>query len=209
MIDRVSRKRCFTLIEIMAVVSIILLLMGVGFYLLGGATSQSSRAKTKALMGMIENAMAQYKNTMGNFPYSPLTADEIYGTQYTPFYMDNYDEDCTEENENKNIKYNMVQFFEIEQIKNNLQYDPAAKRKFVIDGFGMPFLYMAPGYRMNGGYDLVSLGANQMPGHGNGVPKGLKGTRIGDGKISITDKKEKPWAVQLGEGDDIANFVAQ
>lgn len=207
MIEQVSRKHRFTLVEIMVVIAVIAILMSVGLYLLGGTTTQASEAKTKAFMGMIENAIAQYKNTMGHLPMSPLTADAHYGTQYTPFYMDNYDEDSTEENDNKNIKYNMVQFFDIEQIKNNLQYDPAADRKFVIDGFGMPFLYMAPGYR-TGSYDLVSLGANQMPGHGDGVPKGLKGTRIGDGKISITDKKEKEYAVQLGEGDDIANFTA-
>lgn len=207
-----EKRNCFTLIELMVVMAIIIILVSIGVMVAPLITRQGSEAKTKALMAMIENAIEEYKNSNlngGNYPVSPLTADKTYGTQYTPFYMDNYDIDSKEEYDNKNIKFNMVQYFEIEQIKDNLQYDPAADRKFVTDGFKMPFFYMAPGYRMNGSYDLISLGANQMPGHGEGVPKGLKGTRLGDGKVSVTDKKESKYAEQLGEGDDIANFTAK
>ena len=200
----------FTLIELMVALVVVLLLVSIGIMVAPLVTRHFSEAKTKALMGMIETAIEQYKNSNlsgGNYPVSPLTTKEK-GTQYTPFFMDNYDLKNDSENDNQNIKYNMVQFFEIEQVKSNLLYEPDAERHYITDGFGMPFLYMAPGYRMSGGYDLISLGANKMPGDNEGkdVKKddGAIYKRILNGRLSVVDKKEAKYAAQLGSGDDIA-----
>ena len=199
----------FTLIELMVALVVVLLLVSIGIMVAPLVTRHFSEAKTKALMGMIETAIEQYKNSNlsgGNYPVSPLTTKEK-GTQYTPFFMDNYDLKNDSENDNQNIKYNMVQFFEIEQVKSNLLYEPDAERHYITDGFGMPFLYMAPGYRMSGGYDLISLGANKMPGDNEGkdVKKddGAIYKRILNGRLSVVDKKEAKYAAQLGSGDDI------
>lgn len=205
----------FTLIELMVALVVVLLLVSIGIMVAPLVTRHFSEAKTKALMGMIETAIEQYKNSNlsgGNYPVSPLTTKEK-GTQYTPFFMDNYDLKNDSENDNQNIKYNMVQFFEIEQVKSNLLYEPDAERHYITDGFGMPFLYMAPGYRMSGGYDLISLGANKMPGDNEGkdVKKddGAIYKRILNGRLSVEDKKEAKYAAQLGESDDIANFKSK
>lgn len=201
----------FTLIELIVVLAVVLILITVGIMVAPLVTRHSSEAKTKALMGMIETAVEQYKNSNlngGNYPVSPLTTAEKT-TQYTPFFMDNYDLKNNSENDNQNIKYNMVQFFEIEQVKDNLQYDPNAQRHYITDGFAIPFLYMAPGYRTNSGYDLISLGANKMPGdnESKAVKKDDNGIykRILNGRLSVVDKKEAKYAAQLGEGDDIAH----
>lgn len=204
-------KNCrFTLIEIMITLGVVLILVSIGILVVPLVTRQFSEAKTKALMGMIETAIEQYKNSNisgGHYPISPLTTKEKV-TQYTPFFMDNYDLKNNSENDNQNVKYNMVQFFEIEQVKNNLLYEPDAERHYITDGFGMPFLYMAPGYRSTGGYDLISLGANKMPGNNEGkdVKKddGAIYKRILNGRLSVVDKKEAKYAAQLGSGDDIA-----
>ena len=204
-------KNCrFTLIEIMITLGVVLILVSIGILVVPLVTRQFSEAKTKALMGMIETAIEQYKNSNisgGHYPISPLTTKEKT-TQYTPFFMDNYDLKNNSENDNQNVKYNMVQFFEIEQVKNNLLYEPDAERHYITDGFGMPFLYMAPGYRSTGGYDLISLGANKMPGNNEGkdVKKddGAIYKRILNGRLSVVDKKEAKYAAQLGSGDDIA-----
>lgn len=205
-------KNCrFTLIEIMITLGVVLLLVSIGILVVPLVTRQFSEAKTKALMGMIETAIEQYKNSNisgGHYPISPLTTTEKT-TQYTPFFMDNYDLKNNSENDNQNVKYNMVQFFEIEQVEGNLLYEPNAGRFYITDGFGMPFLYMAPGYRSTGGYDLISLGANKMPGNNEGkdVKKDDSGIykRILNGRLSVVDKKEAKYAAQLGEGDDIAH----
>lgn len=203
-------KNCrFTLIEIMITLGVVLILVSIGILVVPLVTRQFSEAKTKALMGMIETAIEQYKNSNisgGHYPISPLTTKEKT-TQYTPFFMDNYDLKNNSENDNQNVKYNMVQFFEIEQVEGNLLYEPDAERFYITDGFGMPFLYMAPGYRSTGGYDLISLGANKMPGNNEGkdVKKDDGGIykRILNGRLSVVDKKEAKYAAQLGSGDDI------
>ena len=203
-------KNCrFTLIEIMITLGVVLILVSIGILVVPLVTRQFSEAKTKALMGMIETAIEQYKNSNisgGHYPISPLTTKEKT-TQYTPFFMDNYDLKNNSENDNQNVKYNMVQFFEIEQVEGNLLYEPDAERFYITDGFGMPFLYMAPGYRSTGGYDLISLGANKMPGNNEGkdVKKddGAIYKRILNGRLSVVDKKEAKYAAQLGSGDDI------
>lgn len=203
-------KNCrFTLIEIMITLGVVLILVSIGILVVPLVTRQFSEAKTKALMGMIETAIEQYKNSNisgGHYPISPLTTKEKT-TQYTPFFMDNYDLKNNSENDNQNVKYNMVQFFEIEQVEGNLLYEPDAERFYITDGFGMPFLYMAPGYRSTGGYDLISLGANKMPGNNEGkdVQKDDSAIykRILNGRLSVVDKKEAKYAAQLGSGDDI------
>lgn len=207
---RMGKNGRFTLIEIMITLGVVLILVSIGILVVPLVTRQFSEAKTKALMGMIETAIEQYKNSNisgGHYPISPLTTKEK-GTQYTPFFMDNYDLKNNSENDNQNVKYNMVQFFEIEQVEGNLLYEPAAERFYITDGFGMPFLYMAPGYRSTGGYDLISLGANKMPGNNEAkdVQKddGAIYKRILNGRLSVVDKKEAKYAAQLGSGDDIA-----
>ena len=204
------KRNCFTLVELMMVLVVILILVSVGILVAPLITRQASEAKTKALMSMIENAIEEYKNSNlngGNYPVSPDMYDSAYKTQYTPFFIDDYDIEDRDETSTGNIKNNMIQFFEIEQLKSNLSYDPKVDLQYVTDGFCMPFLYMAPGYRMNGSYDLISTGANMLPGNGEGKKK--PDSRWQEGRISVEDKRETKYSEQLGEGDDLANFKAR
>ena len=193
----------YTLVEIMMVLIVILILVTIGILVAPLITRQASAAKTKALMGMIENAIEEYKGSAlsgGNYPMSPLTCGSK-GTQYTPFFLDNYDERVNDEDSTANPKNNMMQFFDIAQIENQRTFSAKANLFCVVDGFGMPFLYMAPGYRMSGGYDLVSLGANLLPGTGEIMPESKK--EVYEGILPVGDKS----AAELGKGDDIANFM--
>lgn len=190
------------------VIAVILILVAVGILVAPLITRQSSEAKTKALMGMIENAIEEYRGfslSGGNYPMSPLTCGK--GTQYTAFFLDNYDERDNGEDSTANPKNNMMQFFDLAQIEEQRAYSETAKLFYVIDGFGMPFLYMAPGYRMNGGYDLISLGANLVPGTGKNMSTPSK--RLLEGFLSIDDANEAKAAAELGVGDDIANFTTR
>lgn len=208
MMKRNRKDRRYTLVEIMMVLIVILILVTIGILVAPLITRQASAAKTKALMGMIENAIEEYKGSAlsgGNYPMSPLTCGK--GTQYTPFFLDNYDERDNGEDSTNNPKNNMMQFFDIAQIENQRTYSEDGKRFCVIDGFGMPFLYMAPGYRMSGGYDLVSLGANLVPGTGKNMS--TPSDRLLKGFLSIDDANEAKAAAELGVGDDIANFTTR
>ena len=68
------KRNCFTLVELMMVLVVILILVSVGILVAPLITRQASEAKTKALMSMIENAIEEYKNSNlngGNYPVSP------------------------------------------------------------------------------------------------------------------------------------------
>ena len=93
MMKRNRKDSRYTLVEIMMVLIVILILVTIGILVAPLITRQASAAKTKALMGMIENAIEEYKGSAlsgGNYPMSPLTCGSK-GTQYTPFFLDNYD----------------------------------------------------------------------------------------------------------------------
>lgn len=210
-------KNCrFTLIEIMIVLTVVLILVSMGILLAPLVTRQASESKTKALMGMIDSALQEYKNYRGIYPVPTQMIDSKLGTQYSPLFIlgDKKlepDEAQFESKDDKD-KVSLLKFFDFEQIKAQTVFmnDPGTKKGIghcVTDGFGVPFLYMAPGYRMAGGYDLVSLGANGMPGDAKvkEVPQKIR-DRIATGRLSVEDKTETSYAVLLGEGDDLANF---
>lgn len=208
----------YTLVELMMVLVIVIAIVSIGILVAPLVTRQASEAKTKALLGMIENAIEEYKGSNlngGNYPMSPQQhGGEEYGTRYTPFFIDNYDINNHDEDDNQNIKYNMMQFFDIEQLSEQLSYMPDAERFCINDGFGMPFLYMAPGYRMTGGYDLASTGANLMPGNVDSVRMQKDDARVyneymNKGYLSVEHSASTKYAEQLGEGDDITNFMAR
>lgn len=208
MMKQNRKDRRYTLVEMIMVIAVILILVAVGILVAPLITRQSSEAKTKALMGMIENAIEEYKGfslSGGNYPMSPLTCGSK-GTQYTAFFLDIYVEN-SDLDDSANIKNNMMQFFDLAQIEEQRAYSETAQRFYVIDGFGMPFLYMAPGYRMNGGYDLISLGANLVPGTGKNMSTPSK--RLLEGFLYIDDANEAKAAAELGVGDDIANFTTR
>ena len=81
MMKRNRKDRRYTLVEMIMVITIILILVTIGILVAPLVTRQASEAKTKALMGMIENALEEYKGSDlsgGNYPmchetcYSPL-----------------------------------------------------------------------------------------------------------------------------------------
>lgn len=195
-------KNCrFTLIEIMIALAVVLILVSMGILLAPLVTRQASESKTKALMGMIDSALQEYKNSRGIYPVPTQMIDPVRGTQYSPLFILG-----DETLEADKAKGTILEFFDFEQIKAQSVFMKSAGH-CVTDGFGMPFLYMAPGYRMAGGYDLVSLGANSMPGDAEvkKVPKTIR-DRIATGRLSVENKEEASYAVLLGEGDDLANF---
>ena len=122
----------YTLVELMMVLVIVIAIVSIGILVAPLVTRQASEAKTKALLGMIENAIEEYKGSNlngGNYPMSPQQyGGTEYGTRYTPFFIDNYNINNHNEDDNQNIKYNMMQFFDIEQLSEQLSYMPEAER---------------------------------------------------------------------------------
>ena len=58
----------FTLIELLAVVSVIVILTGIIFGISKGVMNQQARAKAKAELAMIAQALEEFKLTYGDYP---------------------------------------------------------------------------------------------------------------------------------------------
>ena len=58
----------FTLIELLAVVSVIVILTGITFGISKGVMNQQARAKAKAELAMIAQALEEFKLTYGDYP---------------------------------------------------------------------------------------------------------------------------------------------
>lgn len=206
MMKRNRKDRRYTLVEMIMVITIILILVTIGILVAPLVTRQASEAKTKALMGMIENALEEYKGSDlsgGNYPM-------CHETCYSPLFV------CGQQPPTpQTVKGTLLQFFEFEQIYDQLAFFDG-EGFGIADGFGQTFLYKAPGYRMSGGYDLASCGANLLPGLSevkDMKDKNSYGTEqrkaydalIKSGELTIENSIE----FELGKGDDIANFMTK
>ena len=61
-------KNAFTLIEMLAVVSVILILMGITFGITKGVSNQQARAQARAELAMIAQALEAFKLIYGDYP---------------------------------------------------------------------------------------------------------------------------------------------
>ena len=64
-----SKQQGFTLIELLMVIAVILILAGITFGIARGAQNAQARAKAKAELAMISQAIEQYKSRYGDYPW--------------------------------------------------------------------------------------------------------------------------------------------
>ena len=89
-----SGKAAFTLIELMAVITIIVILAGLVVGGLGYVTEKQAKSKANVQMALLSKALEAYKLDMGNYP---LTANSATGlgnsaaSLYIPLFYEGYD----------------------------------------------------------------------------------------------------------------------
>lgn len=69
----------FTLIELLAVVSVIVILTGIIFGISKGVRNQQARAQAKAELAMIAQALEEFKLTYGDYPIISIDGDPTTG----------------------------------------------------------------------------------------------------------------------------------
>lgn len=215
--------RPFTLVEIMTVLCVILALIAGATFIGPVITKMSNDAKTKALIRSICLALEEYKNSElngGNYPVSRprgrfTNLTNTAEISYQPFYLDNFD---FTRNDGSAVdpRRNMIQYFDLDSLREFLQFDSAANSNYLKDAFGMPLIYHCPGRLNTGTFDLISTGANALPGDGIDTKGNTLNTFFSTSKQtddtgqSVDDRPEyiKPnadYAQYLGKGDDLTN----
>ena len=88
-----SGRAAFTLIELMAVITIIVILAGLVVGGLGYVTEKQASSKAKLQIALISKALEEYKNDMGQYPPTPnLPAKGGTATSlYSALFYEGYD----------------------------------------------------------------------------------------------------------------------
>ncbi len=84
----------FTLIELMAVITIIVILAGIVVAGLGFVNEKQAREKTKVQIGMLERAIEEYKMDMGDYPGTTNlggSAGDVSQVLYQALFKDGFD----------------------------------------------------------------------------------------------------------------------
>ncbi len=209
-----NRQHFFTLIELMTVLVVILALAGTITLMAPVVTKLSNDAKTKALIQSVCIAMEQYKNFEGSGGFYPISrkpakrgadddedANDVAIT-YRPFYLDKTD--------NNGDRTTMLQFFDEGELAGVKLYDGGTRRFYLVDAYGTPFAYRAPGRLNPETFDLISLGANRKAGDDDGK----EGWET-EHQTDADGKKDESLAKYLsfndnaipylGQGDDLTN----
>ena len=87
-------KAAFTLIELMAVITIIVILAGLVVGGLGYVTDKQAKSKANVQMALLSKALEAYKLDMGNYPLttnSALGVGNSAASLYIPLFYEGYD----------------------------------------------------------------------------------------------------------------------
>jgi prepilin-type N-terminal cleavage/methylation domain-containing protein len=136
-----SRKKYFTLVELLMVCAIIAVLAGLGIGIYAVATRKSAEARCEATIKKICVALESYKDKTGYY---------IQQTTIGAFYVDQYD--------GADVDFN--DFIDIKDSELFLFTPPAVARGALKDGFAREFRYQCPGTRNRGSFDLYSQGSD-------------------------------------------------
>ena len=129
-----KRRKKFTLIELLAVITIIAVLAGIVIGVSNLASTKAARGKCKSQMQQIELALEQYKDEYGYFPQTDGNTEKLKGgylKDEKPSNFDGYDGD-----DNSKIS----------------------------DPFGKAYRYRCPGDENPKSYDLWSNGPDGRNG---------------------------------------------
>jgi type II secretory pathway pseudopilin PulG len=191
--------RTFTLIELLSVILIVIVLVGIGLGIMNIALHSGYESKTKATIKKLEMALESYKIKHGYYIQAAIGSF---------FYIDDT---------------GFREFIDFEKMNNEDAEDvrdvitPTIVRRRLLDGWGNPLYYCAPGFINRTSFDLLSLGADGKPGvsgvndadydyNQNGtIESSEKFTDGGTMTGYFFGKPEDAW-MESRFGDDVTNY---
>ena len=161
-----KQQKTFTLIEILAVITIIMILAGVVIGVTGVANRKSAEAKTKSIMSAVELALEEHREDYG---YYPQSGDPAVDDDANEFDLDDQDDDSN----NKTDTQKIITGSSLEGYNETFQRpndgtpyldDDFYQDLKIIDGYGSAFMYECPGTHNPESYDLWSKGNDGADG---------------------------------------------
>ncbi|MBP5181517.1 MAG: prepilin-type N-terminal cleavage/methylation domain-containing protein [Lentisphaeria bacterium] len=188
------RKKAFTLVEILAVISIIAVLAGMTVGVSALVMRKSADTKTLAAMKNVEIALERFRAANGYYPPSRGGAISIFRFEKAPSAGSHeaalsklFDEKFRSAS-TKSITISGTEWL------------------YIVDGYGNPLIYRCPGHFSRGKYDLGSMGKDGKFGDGAGESPGIDGTT---GAFKNPLDVQTDFTGNFGKGDDLTNFTRQ
>lgn len=204
------KKFGFTLIEILAVISIIAILSAIGIGLASVASARKAEARTEAVLSRLRAALEEVKLKHGYYPQSDATclikfeqnptldANKVItsAVAYPAAYVNDFQKAFGRED------------FQSMATRTSGTGESGSTNVYVfVDGWGNPIYYRCPGKRNPASYDLFSTGADGAAGADKTgtEPKALYEASKSGGNTAFTLKNTDP-VFDNKEYDDMGNF---
>ena len=194
-----ARKKAFTLVEILAVISIIAILAGMTVGVSSLVMRKSADTKTRAAMKNVEIALERFREANGYYPPSRGGTISIFWFEKAPDANSSADALSKLFDE----KFRSANTCPI-TISDSSSVDRPSL--YVVDAYGRPLVYRCPGYFNKGKYDLGSLGKDGKFGDGEGDRPEIN---VDDKKGSFKHDMTTVFNGHFGLGDDLTNFTRQ
>lgn len=171
------RKELFTLIELLMVVTVIALLAGIMLGITSYAHRKTDETEMIALIEKIKLLNEQYKQQYGFYVPAVNTELDKANGETAVYYAVPF-----------NANFLKDAYDDIKTIHSHSQanLDTMKTKGYVLDIWGRPLRYRAPGKFNTGSFDIYSVGPDGLPGNHTNTNHG--------------------WG-EAGKGDDIANFT--
>jgi len=141
-INKRIKKPKFTVIELLAAMTIVIILMSITVGVFTYVNTKTKNDKTKALIKKIEMAMRSYKHDTGYYVQQPALGSLTINTSNPEFL--------------EHINYSGM-----------ISTDEINGAGLLVDAWGNPILYECPGSHNNTMFDLISFGKNGVNNDGS------------------------------------------
>ncbi|MBO4304168.1 MAG: prepilin-type N-terminal cleavage/methylation domain-containing protein [Lentisphaeria bacterium] len=193
-----ARKKAFTLVEILAVISIIAILAGMTVGVSSLVMRKSADTKTRAAMKNVEIALERFREANGYYPPSRGGTISIFRFVKAP-------DTTTPEGLREDALSKL--FDEKFRSANTCPITISGTQYlYIVDAYGNPLVYRCPGYFNKGKYDLGSTGKDEKLGDGAGKKLVIDSST---GGFTNSGTVASDFTDHFGLGDDLTNFTRQ
>ena len=191
-----SKKRFFTLIEILVVVAIIGILAGIALGITGYVQNRNREIQTQTTIAMLEMIVNQYKDKYGSFPALNGKPSDSLGTAVFKLPAK------PEEGDKLIVLFNDISYNGSDEITGikGVNIAKVGNDILILDGWGSPIIYVYPGVFKKNGVDFGSPGSDKMLGE-NASAK-FNGTAL----PNLGSRSSGAYKSDFGKADDITNF---
>ena len=169
-----SKRKNFTMVEIMVVLAIIAILVGMGMAGYKIARKRAAETNTKGAMLKLKVALESFKKKHGYYPQRNTYGTTVNNVPDNSAGNDNFDAFIVPSaNDDKLAKFMNLKDFTANNADvygtNTVAVDHYPCKYSNVNKKGRPLIYICPGTENTDSYDLYSAGPDGIPGNNDDI----------------------------------------